>query len=306
MVSAAPGTSLGDRVFRAETGDTGLEGFDDWARELVETGYLHNHARMWFASIWIFTLKLPWVLGADFFMRHLIDADPASNTLSWRWVAGLQTRGKTYLARTANIEQHTNGRFRPGDLAPTAPALPSAPHPPVGSMREAATVPPEADILLLLTEEDLTPEQVMTSSTQVKSLATLQTTRLRSPGQIGSVAHNFVTRGLVDAGERASILFDTPCNALAPLTTWNDLSTTATELAELCDKAGVQKIATAYLPIGPTRTVVDRIRPLLLDRGLQVIEVRRPWDTRAWPYATHGFFKFKEKIPSLLSAANVL
>ena len=54
----------------AENGQTGIEGFDDWAKELVETGYLHNHARMWFASIWIFTLRLPWALGADFFMRH--------------------------------------------------------------------------------------------------------------------------------------------------------------------------------------------------------------------------------------------
>ena len=71
-------------IIAAETGMTGVEGFDDWARELVETGYLHNHARMWFASIWIFTLRLPWTLGADFFLRHLIDADTASNTLSWQ------------------------------------------------------------------------------------------------------------------------------------------------------------------------------------------------------------------------------
>ena len=50
---------------------------------------MHNHVRMWFASIWIFTLNLPWQLGADFFMQHLLDGDPASNTLSWRWVAGI-------------------------------------------------------------------------------------------------------------------------------------------------------------------------------------------------------------------------
>lgn len=80
---------------KAEMGQVGIEGFDDWAKELIETGYLHNHARMWFASIWIFTLQLPWILGADFFLRHLIDADIASNTLSWRWVAGLHTQGKT-------------------------------------------------------------------------------------------------------------------------------------------------------------------------------------------------------------------
>ena len=87
-------------------GETGIDGFDHWARELAATGYLHNHARMWFASIWTFTLRLPWELGADFFLRHLLDGDPASNTLSWRWVAGLQTRGKHYLARPANVEIH--------------------------------------------------------------------------------------------------------------------------------------------------------------------------------------------------------
>ena len=88
-------------------GETGIDCFDAWAHELAATGYLHNHARMWFASIWVFTLELPWELGADFFMRHLLDGDPASNTLSWRWVSGIQTQGKTYLARTSNISKFT-------------------------------------------------------------------------------------------------------------------------------------------------------------------------------------------------------
>jgi deoxyribodipyrimidine photo-lyase len=70
-------------VVQAMEGRTGIDCFDAWAHELVETGYLHNHARMWFASIWIFTLRLPWQLGALFFLDHLIDGDPASNTLSW-------------------------------------------------------------------------------------------------------------------------------------------------------------------------------------------------------------------------------
>jgi deoxyribodipyrimidine photo-lyase len=86
-VGQGPGPTqpLGGATF----GRTGIACFDQWTGELLETGYLHNHARVWFSSIWIFTLRLPWKLGADFFIRFLNDGDSASNTLSWRWVAGL-------------------------------------------------------------------------------------------------------------------------------------------------------------------------------------------------------------------------
>lgn len=112
-------------VDRAVNGQTGLECFDAWATELADTGYLHNHARMWFASIWIFTLGLPWRVGADFFYRHLLDGDAASNTLGWRWVAGLHTRGKPYPADAQNIATFTAGRFTPrqSDLAEVTQGL---------------------------------------------------------------------------------------------------------------------------------------------------------------------------------------
>ena len=92
-------------------GNTNIQCFDDWVKELKETNYLHNHARMWFASIWIFTLDLPWELGAEFFLKHLYDGDAASNTLGWRWVAGIQTPGKHYLASEWNIKKFTNNRY---------------------------------------------------------------------------------------------------------------------------------------------------------------------------------------------------
>ena len=96
---------------KAINGETGIECFDDWVKELKTENYLHNHTRMWFASIWIFTLNLPWELGARFFMKYLFDGDAASNTLSWRWVAGIQTQGKNYLARESNIRKFTNQRY---------------------------------------------------------------------------------------------------------------------------------------------------------------------------------------------------
>ena len=93
-------------------GKTDIECFNQWVNELKENNYLHNHTRMWFASIWIFTLELPWQLGAEFFMKHLYDGDAASNTLGWRWVAGVQTQGKHYLASEWNINKFTNNRFK--------------------------------------------------------------------------------------------------------------------------------------------------------------------------------------------------
>ena len=93
-------------------GKTNIDCFNEWVRELKENNYLHNHTRMWFASIWIFTLRLPWQKGAEFFMKHLFDGDAASNTLSWRWVAGIQTKGKNYIAHAWNISKFTKKRYQ--------------------------------------------------------------------------------------------------------------------------------------------------------------------------------------------------
>ena len=106
---------------KAHSGTTNIECFNDWVKELKEFNYLHNHTRMWFASIWIFTLNLPWQLGAEFFMKHLYDGDAASNTLGWRWVAGIQTQGKHYLASEWNIKKFTNNRFNNINLNENAP-----------------------------------------------------------------------------------------------------------------------------------------------------------------------------------------
>jgi len=97
---------------KAIKGETNIDCFNDWIKELKENNYLHNHTRMWFASIWIFTLKLPWQKGAEFFLRELYDGDAASNTLSWRWVAGIQTKGKNYIAQNWNINKFTNNKYK--------------------------------------------------------------------------------------------------------------------------------------------------------------------------------------------------
>ena len=108
---------------KAINAQTNIECFNDWVQELKENNYLHNHTRMWFASIWIFTLNLPWHKGAEFFMKYLLDGDAASNTLSWRWVAGLQTKGKHYVAQAWNISKFTNNKYQKIELNEIALSL---------------------------------------------------------------------------------------------------------------------------------------------------------------------------------------
>ena len=105
-----------EKYEKAVLGLTGIECYDNWVNELKDKNYLHNHTRMWFASIWIYTLHLPWQLGAELFLEHLHDADPASNTLSWRWVAGIHTQNKQYIASPENINKFTRGKYYPLSL----------------------------------------------------------------------------------------------------------------------------------------------------------------------------------------------
>ena len=123
FISSVETIKTNQNYFDAINGNTDIKCFNEWVLELKEHNYLHNHTRMWFASIWIFTLKLPWQLGAQFFLENLLDGDAASNTLSWRWVAGLQTKGKHYLAKSWNIEKFTLNKFNNINLNETASAI---------------------------------------------------------------------------------------------------------------------------------------------------------------------------------------
>ena len=112
-----------NKYIEAINAKTNIDVFNSWVNELKNFNYLHNHTRMWFARIWIFSLKLPWQLGAEFFLQHLYDGDAASNTLGWRWVAGVQTKGKHYIATEWNIKKFTNNRFNNIKLNENAPPV---------------------------------------------------------------------------------------------------------------------------------------------------------------------------------------
>jgi hypothetical protein len=284
---------LRSAVTAAQEGRSGVKGFDDWACELVQTGYLHNHARMWFASIWIFTLKLPWTLGADFFLRHLRDADPASNTLGWRWVAGIQTPGKTYLARADNIARYTDNRFRPDNLATeTHPIREESPPPPT-PLPAPRTLPSGQRVLLLLHGDDLGGHEALPAGIDVGGIAVARQGHPDDPWPFGVATAHWFAALAEDAAQRASNALQQPASVLPHLDAHN--------LREACDRANVRVIATPEAPVGPMADALERVAAALVVDGIQLIPLRREWDHLAWPHATHGFFRFKREIPDLLA-----
>ena len=288
-------SGLRDRWAAACLGETGIDCFDAWAKELAETGYLHNHARMWFASIWVYTLQLPWQLGADFFLRHLLDGDAASNTLSWRWVVGLHSVGKTYLARAENIQRFTNGRFAPKGLAQVAPPLNDT----ASTMAPKIIDPPNPYLEgrktgLLLHSDDLNIAHLTQYSDCIAS----------------------ATYRPVDAG---TMLVSSP-----KLLEFNNAALDAAtkhwkpNLLNCCDvttpegilswalENKLEQIVTPYAAVGNTSQMLEKCKHLLSNHGVQLTQVMREYDIVSWPYATKGFFKFREKIPKILTSLSII
>lgn len=264
-------------------GRTGMDAFDHWAQELVSTGYLHNHARMWFASIWIFTLRLPWELGADFFLRHLLDGDPASNTLSWRWVGGLHTPGKTYLATAENIAKNTNRRFSPQGLATAAfplraPAVPAPGPAPVGDDWGRS-----GKVALLMHEDDLDARWLLARIAPT-AVALAAHPAGRSPLTVAPMVTAFTAAALADAATR-----------LPPGQTFIDGDLTG-DLIRWARGTGAADIVTPYAPTGPMADTLRDVARALTPDGIAVTRALRPDDARMWPHATHGFFRFREAI----------
>lgn len=93
-----------------EQGTTGMVCIDSFSRDLRETGYLHNHGRMWMAAYLVHWRQVRWQTGARWFLEHLLDGDPASNNLSWQWVASTFSH-KPYFFNRENLEKYTEGEY---------------------------------------------------------------------------------------------------------------------------------------------------------------------------------------------------
>ncbi|KPF78485.1 hypothetical protein IP88_03535 [alpha proteobacterium AAP81b] len=285
----ATDADLAARHAAALAGRTGIDCFDAWAAELATTGWLHNHARMNFASIWVFTLGLPWQLGAELFWRRLLDACPASNTLSWRWVAGLHTPGKTYLADAETIRAMSGGRF-----ALTAP------------LATVATVPPDdgnpAPVMIAapdrVDDDARTGLLIMSSDYSLETLALPRLAAVAAPATVS--ADLSPRRAAYGEAARADALARAALRAgIAPDRLDNDRLTEATRV--WAARHRLAQIVTADAPIGPIAARLDRLAPALAADGVRLVRLRRAWDDLAWAHADKGFFGFRKAIPALLA-----
>jgi deoxyribodipyrimidine photo-lyase len=274
-----------DRLDCALRGQTDLPFLNAWCEELISTGYLHNHVRMWFASIWIFTLKLPWELGARFFLDHLLDGDPAANTLSWRWVAGLQTAGKHYVARADNIAKYTDGRWvpKPGQLNESAKPLPDdglsrtpAKQPSLGPLAE--TVRPQA---VLLHNEDCGPlPAAWCGVPAVRHAVTDHRQHVPS-----ALVTDWIAGACADADARFGAVTQTR---------------SADELAAWCRDAGVAELWTWRPHTGFVANALAGLRTSLAPRGISLQYADRHHDLLFFSLANRGFFPFWERASAKL------
>jgi deoxyribodipyrimidine photo-lyase len=279
----------------AMAGETDIACFNVWARELRETGWLHNHARMWFASIWTFTLRLPWELGAAFFNEHLLDGDAASNTLSWRWVAGLHTPGKTYLARADNIARYMGGEYAPpeGRLATEAFAIGEAPLAretlparPSG-WREAGVTAGAGRIGLWLHPEDLCAEVGGLGDAPVEAVFAGWPRGIATRAGWSPRVETWARDALADGAKRAAARFE--CGVSAGV--HEDFA------AEMAEWAASERLAAVLVhePMqGAWRADALAAEKAVGATGVKMIWIRRRWDDRLWPHATDGFFPFWE------------
>jgi deoxyribodipyrimidine photo-lyase len=287
---------------RCEAGDGPVGIMNHFARELVETGYLHNHARMWFAGWWIHIERLPWQLGADFFYRHLLDGDPASNTLSWRWVAGLQTPGKTYLPRRSNLEKYLPPEvlaMHPDGLhcldEPEALILPAEPRPAIArpDLPPAPPLPSGHDtrIGIWIHEDDLCVEHSPLASLKPASILatgdTITWTRFHFPERKTA----WLRTALADAVQRADDAF----GVVARVADHADTPLAET-LIRWATEYQLQQIAALRPEIGPLDDQLRDTHAALAKSGIDLILIDRPEDLILRPTATGGFFGFWEKM----------
>ena len=260
-------------------GKTNIDCFNEWVRELKENNYLHNHTRMWFASIWIFTLELPWQLGAEFFMQHLYDGDAASNTLGWRWVAGVQTQGKHYLASEWNIKKFTNNRFDNIKLNENAPPKVSEKTYSIIKQNFSNSQSNE-DKNLLIFENNLSFESSDFKDDKFNKIYLISN---KNESRSIKLSENVVKFKSLLINDQEQRLKSSSINC------------------EIIDISDIKNISEKIIGLYPT---VGENLDYLNSNNIKLNFLYRKIDQYSWQYCNKGFFNFKNYIPKIISSLN--
>ena len=262
---------------QAINGQSKIECFNDWVKEIKEYNYLHNHTRMWFASIWIFSLGLPWQKGAEFFMKHLLDGDAASNTLSWRWVAGLQTKGKQYLAQTWNISKFLNKKYKNIELKESALSL--------IDNREYKISPIEIsksnhrNDYLIVFENDLSEENLKIKGYKKIYFILLDNNNrsLKLDSKVLNYKKNIMVEKLNKTNDNCELINGNNVDVLLE---------------------NLKNFDIIYPSIGENMSFLKKIAK---DKKLITNFITRDEDIFCWNFSNKGYFNFKSNIPKILA-----
>jgi len=261
-------------------GKTNIECFNEWVNELKKFNYLHNHTRMWFASIWIFTLNLPWQLGAEFFMKHLFDGDAASNTLGWRWVAGIQTQGKNYLATEWNIKKFTNNRFQ--NIKINEEATPKVAEKSYSITEKSFTNPHSLeDKVLLVFDNNLSIKFTDFKGHNFKKILIISNTNETRQIQLSENTLNFKT-----------LLINDQLNRLKE-------KSISVEIIKIDELKNIKEPVYALYP-----TVGENLDYLQINELKNIEFIYREIDQFSWQFCNKGFFNFKKHIPKIVTKFN--
>ena len=260
-------------------GNTKIECFNEWVNELKTYNYLHNHTRMWFASIWIFTLELPWQLGAELFMQHLYDGDTASNTLGWRWVAGIQTQGKHYLASEWNIKKFTNNRFQNIKLNENVPPKVSGKN--YAILHKTFENPLNFEKKdLLVFENNLSFEITDFANQKFKKILLIVNKNENRNIQLSENVVKFKAGLIEDQKKR---LIDKSINC---------------KIIDINEIKNLESCYCLYPTVGENLDYINQ-------NSLKNIEfLFRKLDQNSWKFCNKGFFNFKKYIPKIISSFN--
>ena len=259
-------------------GKTNIECFNFWVTELKENNYLHNHTRMWFASIWIFTLELPWQLGAEFFMQHLYDGDSASNTLGWRWVAGIQTQGKHYLASEWNIKKFTNNRFNNIKLNENAP--PKVSEKTYSIVKQDFSNKNIDDENLFIFENSLSFETTDFQNHKFKKIYIISNKNENRSIKLSERVIKFKSLLIMDQKQRLEN---------------NSINCEVVDISEI--KNIKEKVIALYPTVGENLDYLN-------SNNLKIDFLYRKLDQYSWQYCNKGFFNFKNYIPKIITTFN--